>query len=168
MILTISSSHVEAIITINDSVRKMQFAFVLAQRVIVCKKKWLSLVTINLKIKIKTYVLLWGFHNSRKKITRDNYIIITFYEIQVIHKSPVRKIARRSTELIVQYCWMFKNFLYWKQIKSVSLETWRKKDVNRDSHIASSSISQSSFFKGVRCLILASSQRKLRGYIEFL
>ena len=43
-----------------------------------------------------------------------------------------------------------------------------KKDVNRDSHIASSPISQSSFFKGVRCLILASSQRKLRGYIEFL
>ena len=43
-----------------------------------------------------------------------------------------------------------------------------KKDVNRDSHIASSPISQSSFFKGVRWLILASSQRKLRGYIEFL
>ena len=43
-----------------------------------------------------------------------------------------------------------------------------KKDVNRDSHIAFSPISQSSFFKGVRCLILASSQRKLRGYIEFL
>ena len=43
-----------------------------------------------------------------------------------------------------------------------------KKDVNRDSYIASSPISQSSFFKGVRCLILASSQRKLRGYIEFL
>ena len=41
-----------------------------------------------------------------------------------------------------------------------------KKDVNRDSHIASSPISQSSFFKRVRCLILASSQ--LRGYIEFL
>ena len=43
-----------------------------------------------------------------------------------------------------------------------------KKDVNRDSHIASSPILQSSFFKGVRCLILASSQRKFRGYIEFL
>ena len=42
-----------------------------------------------------------------------------------------------------------------------------KKDVNRDSYIASSPISQSSFFKGVRCLILASSQGKLRGYIEF-
>ena len=44
----------------------------------------------------------------------------------------------------------------------------KKKDVNPDSYIASSPISQSSFFKGVRCLILASSQRKLRGYIEFL
>ena len=44
----------------------------------------------------------------------------------------------------------------------------KKKDVNRDSHIASSSISQSSFFKGVHCLILSSSQRKLREYIEFL
>ena len=44
----------------------------------------------------------------------------------------------------------------------------KKKDVNWDSHIASSPISQSSFFKGVHCLILASSQRKLRGYIEFL
>ena len=43
-----------------------------------------------------------------------------------------------------------------------------KKDVNRDSHIASAPISQSSFFKGVRCLILASAQRKLRGYIKFL
>ena len=43
-----------------------------------------------------------------------------------------------------------------------------KKDVNQDSHIAFSPISQSSFFEGVRCLILASSQRKLRGYIEFL
>ena len=43
-----------------------------------------------------------------------------------------------------------------------------KKDVNRDSHIASSPISQSSFYKGLRCLILAFSQRKLRGYIEFL
>ena len=43
-----------------------------------------------------------------------------------------------------------------------------KKDVNRDSHITSSPILQSSFFKGVRCLILASSQRKLRGNIEFL
>ena len=43
-----------------------------------------------------------------------------------------------------------------------------KKDVNRDSHIASSPISQSSSFKGVRCLILASWQRKLRGYIKFL
>ena len=43
-----------------------------------------------------------------------------------------------------------------------------KQDVNRDSHTASSPISQSSFFEGVRCLILAFSQRKLRGYIEFL
>ena len=46
--------------------------------------------------------------------------------------------------------------------------TLKKKDVNRDSHIASSPISQSSFFQEVRCLILASSRRKLRGYIEFL
>ena len=44
----------------------------------------------------------------------------------------------------------------------------KKKDVNRDSHIASSPISQSSFFKGVFKGILASSQRKFRGYIEFL
>ena len=43
-----------------------------------------------------------------------------------------------------------------------------KKDVNQDSHIASSPIPQSSYSKGVRCLISASSQRKLRGYIEFL
>ena len=35
-------------------------------------------------------------------------------------------------------------------------------------HIASSLISLSSFFEEVRCLILASSQMKLRGYIEFL
>ena len=42
------------------------------------------------------------------------------------------------------------------------------KDVDRDSHIASSPISQSCFFKEVSCLILASLQRNLHGYIEFL
>ena len=46
--------------------------------------------------------------------------------------------------------------------------TFQKKDMNRDSHIASSPISQSFFFEEVRCLILASSQRKLREYIELL
>ena len=40
--------------------------------------------------------------------------------------------------------------------------------MNRDSHIASSPIWQSYFFEEARCLILASSQRKLRRYIEFL
>ena len=40
--------------------------------------------------------------------------------------------------------------------------------MNRNSHISSSPISQSSFFEEVRCLILASSQRKIRGHIEFL
>ena len=40
--------------------------------------------------------------------------------------------------------------------------------MSRDSYIASSPISQSSFFEEVRYLILASSQRKLRGYVEFL
>ena len=35
-----------------------------------------------------------------------------------------------------------------------------------DSHIASSPILQSSFFEKVCCLTLASSQRKLHGYIE--
>ena len=43
----------------------------------------------------------------------------------------------------------------------------KKKDVNRDSHIAFPPISQSRFFEGVRCLIYASSQRKLCGYIIF-
>ena len=52
--------------------------------------------------------------------------------------------------------------------KILIIQMGNKKDVNRDSHIASSPISQSSFFKGVRCLILASTQRKLRGYVEFL
>ena len=61
-------------------------------------------------------------------------------------------------------------FMYRLQVR---LKTFFKdwtitKDVNRDSHIASSPISQSSSFKGVRCLILAISQRKLREYIEFL
>ena len=53
----------------------------------------------------------------------------------------------------------------WKKISYIND---MKKDVNRDSHISSSPILQSSFFKGVRCSILASSERKLRGYIEFL
>ena len=43
-----------------------------------------------------------------------------------------------------------------------------KKHVNWDSYIASSPILQSSFFKEVCCLILTSSQKKLRGYIKFL
>ena len=43
-----------------------------------------------------------------------------------------------------------------------------KKNVNRDSHIAFSPIPQSYFFEELRSLILASSQRKLRGDIEFL
>ena len=42
------------------------------------------------------------------------------------------------------------------------------KHVNRDSHIASSTISQSSLFDKVCCSLLASSQRKLHGYIEVL
>ena len=40
--------------------------------------------------------------------------------------------------------------------------------MDRDSHIASSPISQTCFFDEVCCLTLASSQRKLHGYIEFL
>ena len=44
----------------------------------------------------------------------------------------------------------------------------KKKHVNRDPHIASSLISQSFFFEKVCCLISASIQRKLCGYIDFL
>ena len=40
--------------------------------------------------------------------------------------------------------------------------------MNRHSHIATSTISQSSFFEEVCCLILAFSQMELRGYIELL
>ena len=54
----------------------------------------------------------------------------------------------------------YKNANKWKQNQ--------KKHINWDPDIASSLISQSSFFEEVCCLILASSQRKLRGYIEFL
>ena len=43
-----------------------------------------------------------------------------------------------------------------------------KKNVNRYSHITSSPITQSRFFEKVRFLILASTQRKRREYIEFL
>ena len=53
-------------------------------------------------------------------------------------------------------------------MSSSILGSSQKKDVNRDSHIASSPISQSSFLEEVRCLILAFSQRKRRGHIEFL
>ena len=52
--------------------------------------------------------------------------------------------------------------------KRVPWARCQKKDVNRDSHIASTPISQNYFFKEVRYLILASSQRKLRRYIKFL
>ena len=41
-----------------------------------------------------------------------------------------------------------------------------KKHVNQDCHIASSSISQSYFFEEECYLILVSSQKKLREYIE--
>ena len=70
-------------------------------------------------------------------------------------------ITLRTPEQLLFYLWE----------NGINLVVFRffytKKDVNRDSHIASSPIPQNSFFKGVRCLILASSQRKLRGYIEF-
>ena len=51
-----------------------------------------------------------------------------------------------------------------EKLKSV----FEKKGCKSGFHIASLPISQSCFFKEVRCSILASSQRKLRGYIEFL
>ena len=47
-------------------------------------------------------------------------------------------------------------------------QKYKKKDVNRDSHIASSSFLQRSFFAEVRCLISAPWHMKLRGRIEFL
>ena len=73
--------------------------------------------------------------------------------------------------LTYRYSWvkspLFKN--HSKLTKKHSfLSEEAKKHVNRDSHIASSPISQSSFFEKVGCLILASSQRKLHGYIEIL
>ena len=43
----------------------------------------------------------------------------------------------------------------------------KKKDMNPDSRIASSPISQSFFSEEVLCLILASSKGKLREYIKF-
>ena len=73
------------------------------------------------------------------------------------HKKLITKIMRRVKVNLLDRCHLKATF-----------QKKNKKDVNRDSHIASSPISQSSFFKGVRCLIFASSQRKLRGYIEFL
>ena len=51
---------------------------------------------------------------------------------------------------------------------NVRLTVHTEKDVNRDSDVAASPISQSYFFEEVRYLIFASSQRKLREYIEFL
>ena len=43
-----------------------------------------------------------------------------------------------------------------------------KKHVNQDFHIASSLISQSSFFEKIYYLILSSWQRKFYGYIEII
>ena len=43
----------------------------------------------------------------------------------------------------------------------------KKKDLSRESHIASSPISQSFFFKEVCCMILAPLQPNLYEYIEF-
>ena len=44
---------------------------------------------------------------------------------------------------------------------------WKKKHVNRDSHTVFSPVLQIVFFEEVYCSILASSQRRLRGYVEF-
>ena len=59
-----------------------------------------------------------------------------------------------------------------KKIKKKQIQNCKnfnfKKHVNRDSHIAFSAISQSSFFEKVCCLILDSSQKKLYEYIEIL
>ena len=93
----------------------------------------------------------------------------TYFSIQVPERS---KIIRKQFAKVPIY--LFYELFRVKWVKEIffknskTLLVYKKKDVNRDSHIASSPISQSSFFKGARCLILASSQRKLRGYIEFL
>ena len=42
-----------------------------------------------------------------------------------------------------------------------------KTHVNRDAHIAFSPVSQHFSFEVICCFVLASLQRKLRGYIEF-
>ena len=59
-------------------------------------------------------------------------------------------------------------FVYEKLTDFLTVCSIVKKDVNRDSHIVSLPFSQSCFFEEERCLILVSSQRKLRGFIEFL
>ena len=59
-------------------------------------------------------------------------------------------------------------FVYEKLTDYITVCSVVKKDVNRDSHIATLPFSQSCFFEEVRCLILVSSQRKLRGFIELL
>ena len=51
-------------------------------------------------------------------------------------------------------------------IREIRLQEFLRKLVNRDSHITSLPVLQSSFFEGACCLISASSQRKLRGCIE--
>ena len=71
----------------------------------------------------------------------------------------IRKIASSAKYRVDE---KFQNFQIFKA------KFWFSKSKNRDSHIASSLISQSSFFEKVCCLILTSPQRKLHGYIEIL
>ena len=63
----------------------------------------------------------------------------------------------------------WKNQVYWKyQEHFFKCQNNAEKACESDFHIAPAPISQNYFFEEVWCLILASSQRKLSGYIKFL
>ena len=72
-----------------------------------------------------------------------------------------------SLNFFLGYTRILLNYGHVKVLIKFCCQYNEENDVNRDFHIASSLISQSSFFEEVRYFILASSQRKLCGYIAF-
>ena len=89
----------------------------------------------------------------------------TFVEIPFSKQAITRKFLSVICNLVTKTS-KISNFHSSFKISKNNFKHVEKKDVNRDSHITFLPISRSSFFEEIYCLILASSQRKLRGYIE--
>ena len=121
--------------------------------------------TMRTKRKALQKKILQDIRQTKEKmeeiIERENiYTIPNVLSIGRIVSTPYLSYLIVSHDYKVQY---YMEFIF-KGLYSVT--RIKKKHVNQDFRIASSSMSQSSFFEKVCCLILTSLQSKLHEYIE--